>query len=82
MQADLFGSEPAQSYLPDPADVRAQLHKVLDEVRAAEALPWKPGDVDYYRVVFPQMTNWLPDDEGAQLRLAFETELERLEAAA
>jgi len=27
------------------------------------------------------MTNWLPEDEGRQLRFAFEAELERLEAA-
>jgi hypothetical protein len=27
------------------------------------------------------MTNWLPDDEGAQLRFEFETEIKRLEAA-
>jgi hypothetical protein len=29
----------------------------------------------------PQMTNWLPDEEAAQLRFAFETEIRRLEAA-
>jgi len=27
------------------------------------------------------MTLWLPEDEGAQLRFEFETELARLEAA-
>jgi hypothetical protein len=35
----------------------------------------------YWRTVFPQMTNWLPDAEAAQLRLEFETEIRRLEAA-
>ena len=34
-----------------------------------------------YRTIFPQMTNWLPEEEGAQLRFDFETELARLEAA-
>lgn len=34
-----------------------------------------------WQTVFPQMTNWLPDNEAAQLRLEFETELERLKAA-
>jgi hypothetical protein len=33
------------------------------------------------RTIFPQMTNWLPEDEGAQLRFQFEEELGRLEAA-
>jgi hypothetical protein len=32
-------------------------------------------------MMFPQMTFWLPEDEGAQLRLEFEAELARLEAA-
>jgi len=32
-------------------------------------------------VSFPQMTNWLPEEEAAQLRFAFEAELARLEAA-
>jgi len=27
------------------------------------------------------MTNWLPEDEGAQLRFEFETEMARLKAA-
>jgi hypothetical protein len=34
-----------------------------------------------YRVIFPQMANWLPEEESAQLRLEFEAELARLEAA-
>lgn len=34
-----------------------------------------------YRTIFPQMTNWLPENEGAQLRFEFEAELERLKAA-
>jgi hypothetical protein len=34
-----------------------------------------------WRTVFPQMTDWLPEEEGAQLRCAFETEIRRLEAA-
>jgi hypothetical protein len=31
--------------------------------------------------MFPQLSFWLPEDEGARLRLAFEAELERLMAA-
>ena len=37
--------------------------------------------VAYWKLVFPQMTNWLPEDEARQLRFEFETELARLEAA-
>ena len=44
-------------------------------------MPWEPARVSLYRTIFPQMTNWLPEDEGAQLRFAFESELARLKAA-
>ena len=80
-QPDLFGAPPAQSYLPDPDKVRARLHLILNEAKAAETLPWKPAQTSLYRTIFPQMTNWLPAEEAAQLRFAFEAELERLEAA-
>ena len=68
-------------YYPDSERVRARLHKILAEVRAAQTLPWDDNDVRYYRTVFPQMANWLPEAESAQLRFEFETEMERLKAA-
>jgi hypothetical protein len=34
-----------------------------------------------YRTIFPQLTLWLPEDAGAQLRFELEMELVRLEAA-
>jgi len=34
-----------------------------------------------YRTIFPQMTNGLPGEEGAQLRFDIDTELARLKAA-
>jgi hypothetical protein len=37
--------------------------------------------VSLYRTIFPQMTNWLPEDEGAQLGFEFESELARLKVA-
>lgn len=80
-QADLFGGEPAPAYRPDPDKVRRRLEKILAEARAARKLPWEPTTVSLYRTIFPQMTNWLPEEEGAQLRFQFETELARLEAA-
>ena len=80
-QQDLFGAAPAPSYLPDPAKVRARLHLILNEARTAQTWPWSHKDVGFYRLVFPQMTNWLPKDEAAQLCFEFEAELARLEAA-
>jgi hypothetical protein len=80
-QPDLFGAEPVPAYRPDPENVRSRLHKILAEARAARTLPWEPTTVSLYRTIFPQMTHWLPEDEGAQLRFAFDTEMARLEAA-
>ena len=90
-QLDLFGeSQPelpgvestAAVYRADPDEVRAELLRVLAQARAAQSFPWDARRTLYWRTVFPQMTNWLPDDEGAQLRFEFETEIRRLEEAA
>jgi hypothetical protein len=80
-QSDLFGAEAVPAYRPDTSKVRARLHKILAEARAAQTSPWEPTRVSLYRTIFPQMTLWLPEDEAAQLRFEFETELARLETA-
>jgi hypothetical protein len=89
-QPDLFGDDneelfpedaPAPEYRPDPDKVRARLNKILAEARAAESLPWDPARVSLYRTIFPRMAQWLPDEEAAQLRFEFESEMQRLEAA-
>lgn len=81
-QADLFGDDrPTPVYRADPDEVRAELYKILAEARAAQTLPWDRERVRLYRTIFPQMTNWLPQEEAAQLCFEFATELARLEAA-
>ena len=81
-QTDLFGEDsPTPEYRANPDEVRAELYKILAEARTAKKIPWEPRTVSLYRTIFPQMTNWLPEEEAAQLRFQFETELERLEAA-
>jgi hypothetical protein len=89
-QGDLFGSEqsdlfdedaPTPVFRADPDEVRAELYRILAEARAAQSLPWDARKTSLYRTIFPQMTNWLPDEEAKQLRFEFETELERLKAA-
>jgi ABC-type Fe2+-enterobactin transport system substrate-binding protein len=80
-QPGLFGGEAASVYRPDTGKVRARLHKILAEARAAQTLPSEPARVLLYRTIFPQMTLWRPEDEGAQLRFAFETEMARLKGA-
>jgi hypothetical protein len=51
------------------------------EARSAEIIPWEPSRASLYRTIFPQMAQWLSEDEGTQLRFDFDTELARLEAA-
>jgi hypothetical protein len=81
-QPDLFGADAAPpAYRPDPDKVRSRLQKILGEARAAKSIPWEPTTVTLYRQIFPQMSLYLPEDEGAQLRFEFETEIARLEAA-
>jgi hypothetical protein len=78
-QSDLFGAEATPAYRPNPDKVRARLHKILAEARAGQKFPWEPARVSLYRTIFPQMTLFLPEDEGTQLRFEFEAEMARLE---
>ena len=89
-QGDLFGNDqpdPSDEdfetpvYHADPDKVREELNRILAEARAARTMPWDARRAALYRLIFPQMTGCLPEDEGAQLRFEFETELERLKAA-
>ena len=85
-QGSLFGEgrmeTPAASHLPDAQDIRRRLHGLLAKARDATALPWNERDARMYQTIFPQMANWLPDEEADQLRFAFAQELERLRFAA
>jgi hypothetical protein len=87
-QGSLFGDgddrlqAPRQSYLPDPEKIRRRLHSLLDTARSADRMPWLERDARMWQIVFPNMANWLPDDEAEQLRFEFARELERLRRAA
>ena len=80
-QADLFGPPPPKSYAPSLATVRAEVNKVLEKARIAKDMPWTAKEVAFWKTVFPQMTNWLPEQEREQVRAAFWEEINRLEAA-
>lgn len=88
-QGSLFGDggdriphPPPPSHLPDPEDIRRRLHALLAKAREAERMPWDERKARMWQIVFPQMANWLPDDEANQLRFEFATEIERLKLAA
>lgn len=83
-QGSLFGDgddrlqAPARHYLPDPEKVRQRLRALLEKAQSAEKMPWSERDARMWQIVFPNMANWLPDDEAEQLRLEFAQEMERL----
>jgi DNA (cytosine-5)-methyltransferase 1 len=58
------------------------VNSLLAEARTAETMPWPPVNAGLYRTLFPQLTYWLPEEEGALLRFEFEIEIARLDAAA
>jgi hypothetical protein len=81
-QSELFNEDAAPVvYRADPDRIRARLANIIAEARAADRMPWDEASLRLYRRLVPQMSQWLPEEEAAQLRFEFETELERLKAA-
>ena len=68
-------------YSPNLQHVREDLESILQEARSGyEAPPWDERTLRYKKIVFVQMTKWLPEDEADQLRFEFMQEVERIEA--
>ena len=90
-QADIFDTgvqrradstrRPGLPIGPSLYRARASLEKLIAEARAARTMPWAPSQLSLYRLIFQQMTLWLPLDEAAQYRFTFDAELKRLEPA-
>lgn len=87
-QMSLFGEgenrlqPPARSYLSDPEKVRRRMLAALEKARSAERMPWPEREARMWQTIFPNMANWLPEDEANQLRFEFAQEMERLRKAA
>jgi len=94
MQTDLFGKSPeqgelfsdqtrtAREWVVNAETVRTKMLLLLEAARTADSMPWPPRKARMYETIFPQMANWLPDDEAEQLCFEFSQELERLKLAA
>lgn len=61
-----------------PDTIRAKMHKLIAEARAATTTPWPPRQTRSHMVMFPYMAEWLPSQEGEQLLLEFKAEMHRL----
>lgn len=77
---DLGDKPTSGAYEPDLDEIREDLHAILDEARRVTAdAPWDERTYRYNKIVFPQMSRWLPDEEAAQLCFEFSREIERIE---
>ena len=87
-QGSLFGpgedrlQAPAQRYIPDPEKVRQRLRLLLEKARSAATMPWSERDARMWQSIFPNMANWLPEEEAEQLRFEFAREMQRLKKVA
>jgi len=89
-QPDMFGHSPAQAGLFEepvavakvephtPDSIRALMHQLIAQARAASDTPWTLRKTRSHMVMFPYMAEWLPDEEGEQLLLQFRAEMKRL----
>ena len=81
-QADLFHAEyalaPEEPRRPTPDFVRERLASILNEAKSASRLPWPGPRVRTLELLFANMSKWLPEPEGEEVKQAFSQELARL----
>lgn len=70
-------SEPTLT--PNPDRVRRRLEAILSEMRGEQKMAWDLAIQVVYQKIFPDMTHFLPEEEGARYRADFEREWSRLE---
>ena len=92
MQDDLFGHVPQKGELftepmpvtrpieHTPDTIRALMHEILAEARAADVIPWTPRKLRSHTAMFPYMAEWLKNGEGDRLLGEFKQEMDRLDA--
>ena len=83
-QGELFGKQAREKreWVVNSETVREKMTLLLETARQAETMPWPPRKAKVYETIFPQMANWLPENEADQLRFEFAQEMERLKLAA
>jgi hypothetical protein len=72
-QLELFAQPvSAVSTVPTVESVRARLEAVLAPLRSASELPWSAKETARWKLVVPQMADWLPPEERDAVRAEFE----------
>ncbi|MGA9600291.1 MAG: hypothetical protein WBS22_08585 [Methylocystis sp.] len=66
---------------PSPDRVRCRLEAILAEMRAEPKMAWDFSLQLLYQKIFPDMTHFLPQEEGERYRADFEKEWLRLATA-
>ncbi len=72
----------AEPTVPTVESIRARLEAVLKPLRSASEMPLTPRELAYWKVVTPQMSRWLPDEEREAVCAEFSMHVARLEGGA
>jgi hypothetical protein len=62
---------PRKPQMPTADTVRPKLDAVLRQLRDGRASEWSKAEQSRWRVVFPQMCEWLPEEERELKRAEF-----------
>jgi hypothetical protein len=77
---DLGDTPSTDTYQPNLDEIREDLRAILEAARRVTVQdPWDERTFRYNRVVFPQMSRWLPKEEAEQLCFEFAIELQRIQ---
>ena len=68
--------------VPTVDAVRARLEAVLAQLRAAAEPPWSDKEAARWKLIVPQMADWLPPEEGESVRAEFAALIQRLDIVA
>lgn len=67
--------------MPTAESVRPRLETVLRQLRDGSSAKWSESERRRWSVVFPQMCEWMPEDERSALRNEFQGLIAGLEAS-
>jgi hypothetical protein len=69
-QLEMFNEAPAVSAAPSAEQVRARLEAIFATLRCGDKVAW--NELRRLKLVVPQMAQWLPEAERAEISAEFE----------